>query len=59
MNTAERRRKSQLYFLTSKQEIEVGNIKDLPVSVDVIDRIDEYSGCVEQVFSSGLTAIVY
>ncbi len=44
MNTAERRRKSQLYFLTSKQEIEVGNIKDLPVSVDVIDRIDEYSG---------------
>ena len=59
MNTAERRRKSQLYFLTSRQEIEVGNVKDLPVSVAEIEHIDEYSECVEQVFSSGLTAIVY
>ena len=53
MNTAERRRKSQLYFLTSRQEIEVGNVKDLPVSVAEIEHIDEYSECVEQVFFFG------
>lgn len=59
MNHAEKRRQSQINFLKSGQEIEVGNKADLPLSLDEILSIDKDSKFVEQVFSSGLTAIVY
>ncbi len=59
MNIVEKRRKSQLDFLQSKQEIEVGKKSNLPLSIEEILKINSNSSCVEEVFSSGLTAIVY
>jgi len=59
MNIVEQRRKNQLDFLESKQEIEVGSKSDLPLSIEEILQIDSNSDCVVQEFSSGLTAIVY
>lgn len=47
MNIVEKRRKAQLEFLQSKQEIEVGNKKDLPLGNEEILRIDENSPFVE------------
>lgn len=59
MNIVEQRRKNQLDFLESKQEIEVGNKTDLPLSIEEILKIDTNSGYIVQEISSGLTAIVY
>jgi len=53
------RRNFQLSFLQSKQEIEVGNKLQLPLSIPEIEAINENSKYVEQCYSTGLTAIVY
>lgn len=59
MNITEQRRKYQLDFLSSKQDIEVGIKNNLPLSMEEILKIDKDSKYVEQVFENGLTAIVY
>ncbi|WP_432665632.1 hypothetical protein R9X47_05000 [Wukongibacter baidiensis] len=52
------RKKSQLLFLNSNKEIQVGRIEDLPLSIDYIKKIDRDSLEVQKVFK-GFTSIVY
>jgi len=59
MGFTDDRRKYQLAFLRKGEEIVVGNRENLPLRLEELMKIDENSGYVEQVFSSGLTAYVY
>lgn len=59
MNLVDERRRSQLDFLKSNQEIEVGEKEKLPMPLTEILKIDENSPYVEKEFKSGLTAYVY
>ena len=59
MSFSDERRENQLSFIKSGSELEVGSLKDLPLSVEELQKIDENSNYVVKVFDSGLTAIVY
>lgn len=59
MGNADLRRKKQLEFLESGNDIVVGNVSDLPLSIDEIMSIDKNSKYVAKFFDSGLTADVF
>ncbi len=53
------RQQSQLRLLQSQQELEVGNIHDLPLPADELMNANEHSSFVVQTLKGGLTAYVY
>lgn len=59
MNKSDIRRKRQLEFLKSKENIIVGSLEKLPISIKELLEIDEESSYVKKCFSGGLTAKVY
>jgi len=58
MNKDYIRKKSQLLFLNSNKEIQVGRKENLPLSIDDIKEINQESLVVEEVLK-GFTSIVY
>lgn len=56
---AELRRKRQLEILGSGIEIELGDIKKLPLSIEEIKKIDKNSNYVSEYFGGGLTGEVF
>ncbi|MDP4120297.1 MAG: AarF/UbiB family protein [Bacillota bacterium] len=59
MDLSEIRRNNQLEFLNSGAELQIGNVKDLPLPLEVVRNINVDSPYVKKCLSSGLTAIVY
>jgi tRNA A-37 threonylcarbamoyl transferase component Bud32 len=53
------RRKKQLDFYQSDKNIVIGDVKDLPISIEELIDVTADSAIVEKVFDSGLSAIVY
>ena len=54
-----KRHKYQLDFIKRKEEIQIGNIQDLPLEIDQLLNTTENSSFVEETFNSGLTAYIY
>lgn len=59
MSLTEERRESQLQFINTNSELEVGSLDEFPLEVDELQEIDKASQYVVKVFDSGLTAVVY
>jgi len=59
MGKADERRKSQLSFLRSHHDIEVGDISNLPIDLDTLQKLDRHSPYVARYIESGLTAEVF
>ncbi|MGM0508986.1 MAG: hypothetical protein ACQERZ_07495 [Fusobacteriota bacterium] len=59
MGKAEVRRKRKLDFLKTKKEMEVGDIRDLPINLEEIKDIEDYPEYIERIFEDGLTGRVY
>ncbi|MCW8333793.1 hypothetical protein [Vibrio paucivorans] len=59
MNKEQLRQQSQLEFSESGIDIVVGSIDGLGIDVEALKAISRDSSYVEQVFDSGLTAVVY
>lgn len=59
MNNTKIRQKKQLNFLKKGENIEVGNIHNLPISLEEIKNIDKNSKYVREVHNDGLTAEVF
>lgn len=59
MDKSTLRREKQIEFLKSKNNIIVGSLEKLPLPISDIENIDKSSPYVKEVFSDGLTAIVY
>ncbi|HPO49969.1 MAG TPA: AarF/UbiB family protein, partial [Spirochaetota bacterium] len=56
---AEERQNYQIKFLSSDKDIEVGNEKNLPLDINIIQNIDKDSKYVTQYFGGGLTSEVF
>lgn len=54
-----KRREAQLDILSSGINITVGDIENLPVTLDELLSVDESHPFVEKVYSGGLSAVVY
>ncbi len=59
MNHAEIRQQRQLEFVNSHEDIVVGNIHELPISLEKLKVIDRNSDCVVRYINGGLTSEVF
>ncbi len=59
MENSDLRRQSQLAFLESDMEIEVGSLTNLPIALSELKSINQNSAYVACYFNSGLTAEVF
>lgn len=59
MSLEEQRRRAQLAFVVSEQELEIGEASRLPRPLADLATLPADSPLVEQVFAGGLTAVVY
>ncbi|MGM0640352.1 MAG: hypothetical protein ACQESN_02865 [Thermotogota bacterium] len=59
MNKTKIRQEKKLYFLKTGKNIEVGNIHNLPISLEEIKNIDKNSKYIREIHKDGLTAEVF
>jgi len=59
MNLEQQRQQAQQMFVDSGQNIEVGSLQDIPLTLEQLKTTTSESNYVVETFDSGLTAVVY